>query len=173
MSSSTIVGVDPGLATTGYGIIKPRSNQPRKFQIVDKGTIRTDSGKPKSDRLATLYQELHQLINEVQPARVGVEEVFYSRNQKTAMMVSEARGVIVLACSSSIVTGYSPVEVKKTVAGYGKASKSQVKNMVMKLLLLDEFPEPDDAADALAVALCGGLEHHSALRKQTGENTII
>lgn len=168
MSKGTILGIDPGLATTGYGIVTP-GDRPRSFHFIASGAIRTDSDEEMSSRLDHIYNEIQTLITEYSPATMAVEEVFYSKNKKTAGLVAQARGVILLAGKGCSTCHYSPLEVKKTVTGYGKATKQQMKLMVQRLLDLDELPQPADAADAMGLALCGGLQANSALHRQTSD----
>jgi len=162
-----ILGIDPGLATTGYGVV--RSTGPRSFELVDAGVIRTDSDDHKPVRLRELYQEMEALIEEYDPDGIGVEDLFFSSNKKTASMVAEARGVVLLAAADYDLSSYSPLEVKKQITGYGQANKRQMMTMVTRLLGLREPPKPDDAADGVGIALCKGLEVNSALNRQFGD----
>ena len=147
-----ILGLDPGTASTGYGIID--SNDGR-LSVVTFGVIKTPAGESASSRLQTIYNELNSLITHYQPDTAGVEELFFGRNITTAISVGQARGVLLLAlANANIPIGeYSPPKIKDTVTGYGKAGKAQVQLMVCNLLDLDETPRPDDAADGLAVAI--------------------
>ncbi|MFP4136645.1 MAG: crossover junction endodeoxyribonuclease RuvC [Candidatus Acetothermia bacterium] len=163
-SSEVILGIDPGLATVGYGLIQAEGN--RSFRFVDNGTIRTSSDQPINSRLESIHAEVGELISEYEPQTVAIEKIFFSNNQKTAVQVAQARGVIILATSEKQVESYSPLEIKKTITGYGKANKKQVQTMIMRLLGLNELPSPADAADALAVSLCCGLENKSAVNQQ-------
>ncbi|HSM56755.1 MAG TPA: crossover junction endodeoxyribonuclease RuvC [Candidatus Sulfomarinibacteraceae bacterium] len=147
-----IIGLDPGTATTGYGIIDFIDGQP---QVVTWGAIRTSADSETPQRLQKIYQELSQLLVEYEPDAAGIEEVFFGRNITTAISVGQARGVLILALANAGVPvgEYSPPKVKDAVTGYGKADKHQVQLMVRNLLNLEETPRPDDAADGLAVAL--------------------
>ena len=147
-----ILGLDPGTASTGYGIID--SNDGR-LSVVTFGVIKTPAGESASTRLQTIYDELNSLIARYQPDSAGVEELFFGRNITTAISVGQARGVLLLAlANANIPIGeYSPPKIKDTVTGYGKANKAQVQLMIRNLLDLEETPRPDDAADGLAVAI--------------------
>lgn len=169
MSGKSILGVDPGLAKIGYGIIEPGA-RPRSFSLLEAGLIRTDSDDPKPVRLKVIYSNIKELIEDFSPGSIAVEQVYFSSNKKTANMVSEARGVILLAGADRPVESYSPLQVKKTITGYGKSNKRQVETMVKRLLDEKELPTPDDATDALGIALCQGLCQQSALHRQVKEN---
>ncbi|MBI5622102.1 crossover junction endodeoxyribonuclease RuvC [Candidatus Falkowbacteria bacterium] len=148
-----ILGIDPGLAITGWGVINNSSGQ---LRLVDFGVIRTAAGQSVSQRLNTLYRELTAIIKQFAPDRVAVEELFFSKNVKTALVVGQARGVILLCAVRRHLplAEYTPPQVKQAVAAYGKADKKQVQKMVKTLLNLKIVPQPDDAADALAIAIC-------------------
>ncbi len=147
-----ILGLDPGTATTGYGIVDVEEGE---FTAVAYGTISTLAKTPMPQRLQQIQQELQQLIDEYQPDSVGVEEVFFGRNVTTAITVGQARGVLLLTVANAglPIGEYSPPKIKDAVTGYGKADKAQVQLMVRNLLDLEETPRPDDAADGLAVAI--------------------
>ncbi len=147
-----ILGLDPGTATTGYGVIDVVDG---RYTAVAYGVITTTPKDDAPTRLQIIYQELNQLIDEYQPDSAGVEEVFFGRNITTAISVGQARGVLLLALANAgIPIGeYSPPKIKDAVTGYGKADKAQVQLMVRNLLDLEETPRPDDAADGLAVAI--------------------
>lgn len=147
------MGVDPGTAILGYGIVSQQGN---KFKVIGHGCIRTKAGQESNQRLAIIYEELAQVIVQYQPHEIAVEEIFFSKNVKTAMSVAQARGVVLLnaAHANVAVSEYKPNEVKLAVCGYGNADKKQVQEMVKKLLNMAEIVKPDDAADALAIALC-------------------
>lgn len=155
-----ILGIDPGLATTGYGVVKKEGNS---FKLIDYDTITTSADRTDVDRLSQLYEELLSLIDKYNPEHIAVEELFFNKNVKTAIRVGQARGVILLAgAQQSInVAEYTPLQVKQAVVGYGRASKQQVQQMVKALLNLEEIPKPDDAADALAISICHGHSHAS------------
>jgi crossover junction endodeoxyribonuclease RuvC len=149
-----VVGIDPGTATTGYGFIHETPDG--TLQAIDYGVILTPAGMAAEKRLKLLYEQLNKLILFHRPHEAAVEKLFFQKNVKTAIAVGQARGVIMLALAQvEIDIGeYTPLEVKQAVAGYGGADKKQVQEMVKALLLLDAIPKPDDAADALAIAIC-------------------
>lgn len=148
------VGVDPGTATTGYGFV--REHPDGSLEAVDFGVIMTRPDLPMSERLLELHNQLAQKILLHQPVSGAVEKLYFKRNVTTAISVGQARGVILLCFAEENipVEEYTPLEVKQAVVGYGGASKRQVQEMVRTLLGLGEIPRPDDAADALAVAIC-------------------
>lgn len=148
-----VLGIDPGTAITGYGLVR---EDDQGLALVTCGAITTPAGQPLSVRLQTIYRELGDVIEAYQPATSAVEELFFSRNVRTALSVGHARGVVLLALADAglDVHEYKPVEVKQAVAGYGGADKRQVQEMVRMLLQLERVPQPDDAADAVAVAIC-------------------
>ncbi len=148
-----IMGVDPGIAITGYGLINYTGN---RLSMVDCGCIRTLSGIPLPERLHLLYRELISIIGKYGPEHYVVEELFFNKNTRTALVVAQARGVCILAAAGSGVPvfEYTPLQVKQAVAGQGRAEKSQVQFMVKTILALSETPAPDDVADALAVSIC-------------------
>ena len=149
-----VIGIDPGTATTGYGLV--RENQDDSLQAVDQGVILTPADIPMAQRLALLYGKLNEILVLHHPDSSAVEKLFFQRNVKTAITVGQGRGVVLLALAQADVpvAEYTPLEVKQAVAGYGGADKRQVQEMVRVLLDLEEIPKPDDAADALAVAIC-------------------
>jgi len=148
------LGLDPGTATTGYGLV--RQYRDGSLEAVDFGIITTPKELPASERLDLLYQELNQILDRFHPETSAVEKLFFQRNISTAIGVGQARGVLLLALAQKglDVAEYTPNEVKQAVAGYGSADKRQVQEMVRVLLALPEIPKPDDAADALAIAIC-------------------
>ena len=148
-----VIGIDPGTAVTGYGVVEAIGN---RLQAVAYGVIRTRSGLPAATRLEKIYSGLKEVIAEHKPQVASVEKLFVSRNPAVALAVGQARGVSLLAAANSglEVAEFSALEVKQAVVGYGKADKSQVQQMVKVLLGLSEVPRPDDAADALAAAIC-------------------
>ncbi len=150
--SSIVLGVDPGTALLGYGVL--REEDPPV--VVDFGVLATHARVPMPQRLQQLYDGLRTIIAAHQPSVLALEQLFFSRNVTTALAVGQARGVVMLAAAQLgvPVIEYTPAEVKQAVSGYGKADKAQMQEMVRLLLGLDEVPQPDDAADALAVALC-------------------
>lgn len=148
-----VLGIDPGYAITGYGLVNYQKNH---FDCLDFGVIATAAATPFPLRLLTIAQQLELLINQWHPDAVAVEELFFRRNTTTAMGTAQARGVAVLsgARAGLPVFEYTPMQVKLAVSGYGRAEKLQVQQMVRVLLNLQNLPKPDDAADALAVAIC-------------------
>jgi crossover junction endodeoxyribonuclease RuvC len=148
-----VLGVDPGTATTGYGLVQEDDDG---LALVACGVITTPAGQPLPERLKTIYRGLAELVARHGPDTSAVEELFFSRNVRTALSVGHARGVALLALADAglPVHEYKPLEVKQAVAGYGGANKQQVQEMVRMLLDLDQVPRPDDAADAVAVAVC-------------------
>ncbi|MCL2014432.1 MAG: crossover junction endodeoxyribonuclease RuvC [Oscillospiraceae bacterium] len=163
----TVLGIDPGYAIVGYAIVKYTGS---KFTVVDYGTISTKSEWEFTDRLLHIYKRLEQIIGEHNIDAMAVEKLFFTTNQKTAMDVAHARGVIMLTARirGAPVFEYTPLQVKQAVAGYGKAGKKQVTEMTKRLLSLKETPKPDDAADALAVAICHCFSSGSLLNKLRG-----
>ncbi len=147
-----VLGVDPGLATTGYGVL---SSENGKVKMMEFGTIKTNPREPTPLRLKVLSDKLRALINKYHPSIVASEKIFFCKNVKTAMVVGEAIGVISLTCAdlSIDMIEYAPLEIKQAIVGYGLAVKIQMQKMLQRLLGLKEIPKPDDAADALAVAL--------------------
>ncbi len=154
-----ILGIDPGIATTGYGLIKEEDK--RKFSCITYGCITTKPDFNNGTRLKKLYKELDLLIKKYKPNRMFVEKIFFFKNLKTFVPVSQAKGVILLAAAYNKipVSEFTPLEVKMAVTGYGKADKKQIQKAVRIILDLKETPSPDDAADALAIAICGGLDN--------------
>ncbi|NLW89615.1 MAG: crossover junction endodeoxyribonuclease RuvC [Clostridiaceae bacterium] len=148
-----IIGIDPGYAITGYGLIEHVSNRSR---VLDFGVISTRSKEPFEFRLLKIFNELEALISRYRPDIMAVEEIFFSRNTTTAIGSAQARGVAILAGAKAgiPVFEYTPMQVKLAVTGYGRADKNQVSQMVKTLLCLDKIPCKDDASDALAVAIC-------------------
>jgi crossover junction endodeoxyribonuclease RuvC len=155
----TIMGIDVGTATTGWGVITKNGNI---LKMRDYGIIATDKALELPQRLVEIYQNLSELLQEFEPDFVAVESIFFAKNQTTVISVSEARGVILLALEQyhARIKEFTPMQVKKSVAGYGKADKKQVQQMVKVLLKLEDIPKPDDAADGLAlcIALAGTLD---------------
>lgn len=148
-----ILGIDPGTGILGFGVIDV--DKRGKATLVDAGVIRTPAHQPDSDRLVTIYDELHEIITETKPTIMSVEKLFFAQNVTTAMSVSQARGVVLLCGKqhSMELYEYTPLEIKQAVTGYGKADKKQIQEMVRVILGLDEVPKPDDCADAIAAAL--------------------
>ncbi|NQY74160.1 MAG: crossover junction endodeoxyribonuclease RuvC [Candidatus Margulisbacteria bacterium] len=153
-----ILGVDPGIATTGVGIVDIIGH---KLHLIYVGAIITKAHTPLSKRLHVLSKSLQELLSRFTPDNMAVEELFFNTNAKTALIVGQARGVILLTGEQYglDVFGYTPPQVKMAVCGYGRADKNQVQQMVKSLLHMENIPKPDDAADALAVAICHGHSH--------------
>lgn len=149
-----IIGIDPGTATTGYGIIE--EDPTGKITVINYGTILTDPCETIEKRLKIIYEEISKIIYLHRPDSGAVEKLFFQKNVTNAIAVGQARGVMLLALANAgiEVAEYTPNEVKQSVSGYGSAEKKQVQQMVKTLLELSEIPRPDDAADALAVAIC-------------------
>lgn len=148
-----ILGVDPGLRATGWGVVDASG---RALRVVEAGVLRSRSKEPLADRLKFIHDGLVEVILRLRPERVAVESIFHARNASSALLLAHVRGVILLAASTASlpVMAYSPREVKKAVAGYGAAEKRQMQEMVRILLCLESIPRPADKADALAVAIC-------------------
>ena len=148
------IGIDPGTAITGYGLV--REEEDGSLTVVDYGVIQTSAEHAMPDRLVQIYQQLKQIISLHNPQSGAVEKLFFARNVRTALSVGQARGIALLALAESEISidEYSPNEIKQAVVGYGGADKKQVQMMVQALLELEQVPQPDDAADALAVAIC-------------------
>jgi crossover junction endodeoxyribonuclease RuvC len=149
-----VIGIDPGTALTGYGIIEELPDQ--SLRVIDFGVIRTESTDKPEIRLRKIFSKLNKILSLYKPETGAVEKLYFQRNTRTAMSVGQARGVAILSLAEAgiSVSEYGPVEIKQAVVGYGRASKNQVQQMVKMLLNLQEIPKPDDAADALAVAIC-------------------
>lgn len=150
-----IIGIDPGYAIMGYGIIDKNGNQ---FKQVAYGAIQTSKEMSMPNRLKCLYEGLTEVISEYQPEEASIEQLFFNTNTATAIDVGQARGVAILSCVNLglSIFEYTPLEIKTSLTGYGRAGKAQVQTMVKMLLGLTTIPKPDDAADALAAALCHG-----------------
>ncbi|MFA5349143.1 MAG: crossover junction endodeoxyribonuclease RuvC [Candidatus Paceibacterota bacterium] len=151
-----ILGIDPGTATTGYGLIKVNFKNKNDLQCLAYGCITTVPGKSDGQRLKEIEKELSKIINKHKPDILAVERIFFFKNQKTIITVSQAKGVIILTAAKKKipVVEYSPVEVKMAVSGYGRAEKKQIQRLIQSILDLDDLPKPDDAADALGIAIC-------------------
>lgn len=151
-----ILGIDPGLAIVGYGVVEANGNN---FKPIDYGCILTHKDMEFPMRLKYIYESMNKLIDKYQPDEVAIEELFFNKNVKTAIAVGQARGVEVLSLVNRglDIYEYTPLQIKQGVTGYGRADKKQVQEMVKMLLSLRDLPKPDDAADALAVALCHGF----------------
>ncbi|MCF6277764.1 MAG: crossover junction endodeoxyribonuclease RuvC [Anaerolineales bacterium] len=150
---SLVLGIDPGIATTGYGFVRQREDD--SLEAIAYGVILTPAKTPAHERLLSIYEQLNELLLLHRPQRCAVEKLFFQRNVTNAIAVGQARGVVMLALAQFGLAPaeYTPNEIKLAVAGYGSAGKRQVQEMVRMLLTLDGIPRPDDAADALAVAI--------------------
>ena len=148
-----ILGIDPGYATTGFGVVQAAHGE---YRLVNYGTITTPAALPFPERLKMLYEDMMELLRTVKPDAVAVEELFWGHNITTGIGVSHGRGVILLAIERAGVPlfEYTPMQVKQAVVGYGKAEKRQVMDMTRRFLKMEKMPRPDDAADAIAIALC-------------------
>jgi len=158
------LGFDPGTATTGYGVVESRG---ARLTHVAHGIISTPPNQPFAERLRNIFEETRGLVIRFRPDAVAIEKIYFSQNVTTGISVAQARGVIAVAVAlENVPIGeFSPLEVKNAVVGYGKATKKQVQEMVKILLNLDALPKPDDAADALAIAICqlhSGTPYRSA-----------
>ncbi len=154
-----ILGIDPGTAIVGWGMIETSGRKIGNTvvpKVLSCGVITTKSGTPDADRLEIIFDSISDIIKGGKPDSVAVEQLFFFKNQKTIMTVSQSRGAIILAVrkSRTPMFEFTPLQVKQAVCGYGRADKNQVQEMVKALLHLKEIPKPDDAADALAIALC-------------------
>lgn len=151
-----ILGIDPGYAIVGYGIIE---NENGKLRPLDYGAVETPAKLSTPERLMIIEKQITELVSEVKPDEIAIEELFFNTNITTGIKVAQARGVILLACSKLCdkLYEYTPLQIKSTVTGNGTANKTQVQFMVRSLLRLKDTPKPDDAADALAAALCHAL----------------
>lgn len=152
-----ILGIDPGTGITGWGVVEKKSNiNNGKLSVVGYGVIRTSAGLDAPIRLKDIYSGISNLIEKYKPDEFAIEDLFFFKNQKTIIKVSQARGVAIVAATNQDIPvfDYTPLQVKQAVTGYGRAEKQQVQKMIKIILNLKEIPKPDDAADALAVAIC-------------------
>ena len=163
-----ILGLDPGVATVGFGIIRAEGG---RQTAINFGAITTPAGHPLSERLETIYKDCGQLIEAFAPDAIAIEELFFNTNLKTGIAVAHGRGVLLLSGREHGVPmfEYTPLQVKQSVVGYGRAEKKQVMEMVKRLLGLEKIPRPDDAADALALALCHARAASSLLYDKWGD----
>ena len=159
-----ILGIDPGYGITGFGVIESERGQSK---LITCGAITTPAGMDFSARLEIIYEDMRQLIENTKPDAVAIEELFFGQNVTTGIGVAQSRGVILLAIRQAglEVTSYKPMQVKQAVVGYGNATKHQVQDMTRRLLGLDKMPKPDDAADAIAIALCHARSSTSLIAK--------
>ena len=159
-----ILGIDPGYAIVGVGVIEYVGN---KFRVIDYFAITTEAHTPFEDRLKIIYEGLNDVIEKYKPDFMAIEELFFNDNAKTAIAVGQARGVILLSAVNHGVEifEYTPLQVKQAVVGYGRADKKQVQQMTKALLNLRDVPKPDDVADALAIAVCHAHSYNGAMSK--------
>lgn len=178
-AAKVILGIDPGIARMGYGVVVQQGHQMKAAQY---GTLTTEPHRPLEERLVEMFGKVQEVLKKAKPHAVAMEELFFSRNAKTAIAVGQARGVALLACGLEglSVYEYRPMEIKQAVAGYGGADKGQVQKMVKLLLGLAEIPKPDDTADALAIAIthahCSGTRLSETVKKlsrQTDGGSMI
>ncbi len=150
-----ILGIDPGYAIVGFGIL---DYDGIKFRPIEYGAVLTEAGRPFAERLRSIHEDIEYIFDRYKPDSMAVERLYFTTNQKTAIDVAQARGVTVLSAAvrNIPVCEYTPLQVKQSVVGYGKAEKRQVMEMTRQLLGLEQIPKPDDAADALAIAICHG-----------------
>lgn len=148
-----ILGIDPGYAIVGWGVIEYMSN---RFTVIDYGAVTTEAGTPFNDRLKAVYDGIDSIMKRYSPEALSIEKLFYNTNAKTVIDVAQARGVINLAAVQNNIPifEYTPLQVKQSVVGYGRAEKKQVQEMTRVILKLAKIPKPDDTADALAMAIC-------------------
>ena len=164
-----IIGIDPGYAIVGVGVVEYKGN---KFRPIEYTAITTPAGMNTIDRLKKIYDEMAMLIDKHKPDAMAIEELFFNSNQKTAINVAQARGVILIAAANKgvPVREYTPLQVKQSVTGYGRADKKQIQEMVKLILHLNVIPKPDDAADALALAICHA--HSNKMNNLLGLNGV-
>ena len=157
-----ILGIDPGYGITGFGLIEGERG---RYKLINCGAITTPAGMDFSARLEIIYNDMQELLKVAKPDAVAIEELFFGQNVTTGIGVAQSRGVILLAIRQAglEVTSYKPMQVKQSVVGYGKATKHQVMDMTKRLLNLPQMPKPDDAADAIALALCHARSSTSLL----------
>lgn len=162
-----VLGIDPGYAIVGWGVVEYISN---RFAPIGYGAVITEKDTPFEQRLVEIYESVFDICKRYQPEALSIEKLYYQHNQTTVIGVAEARGVILLAAAQCGVPiyEYTPMQVKQAVVGYGKAEKHQVMDMTRRLLRLDRMPRPDDAADAIAIALCHARSSTSQLARLMG-----
>jgi crossover junction endodeoxyribonuclease RuvC len=157
-----ILGIDPGLANTGYGLINYKGD---KIELLKYGCIKTLPNTSFAQRLLKISSELDKIIKKYRPEKIAIEQIYFCKNVKTALLVGQARGAVILTAVSSKlpISDFTPLQIKQAITGYGRAEKNQIQQMIKILLKLKNIPKPDDAADALAVAIC--CAHTSNLPK--------
>ena len=163
-----ILGLDPGIATVGFGVISSENGRQR---AISYGAITTPAKRPLSERLESIYNDCNQLIESFEPDAIAIEELFFNTNLKTGIAVAHGRGILLLCGKQHNIPmyEYTPLQVKQSVVGYGRAEKKQVMDMVKRLLGLEKIPRPDDAADALALAICHARAVSSLLYDKWGD----
>lgn len=166
----TVLGVDPGIATTGFAILE---KEKEGINLIKYGVIKTNKNAELGERLGILYKHFDEIFEKYQIDFVSIEKIFFNTNLKTVVNVSEARGVVLLSSffHKKKVFEYTPLEAKKTVVGFGHASKSEIQNTLKAILNLDDIPKPDDAADAIAIALCHIYSYNYHLRIEDDKET--
>lgn len=154
-----ILGIDPGTARLGFGVIKQIKTK-KKLKCLDYGVVKTDFGLSDSERLKILYNAIDRLIRKYKPKHIAVEKLYFFKNLKTAIPVTQAKGVILLAAAKKKIPvfEFTPLQMKMIITGYGRADKKQVQKKIKKLLKLKELPKPDHSADALGIAICCAKE---------------
>lgn len=162
-----ILGIDPGIAIVGYGVVDKEGN---RYKTIAYDAVTTKAHTPLEDRLEKVYSGVVEIIKEFKPDAMSIEELFFNNNAKTALTVGQARGVIILAAVQNHIPvyEYTPLQVKQALTGYGRASKTQIQQMMKSMLGLTEVPKPDDVADALAIAVCHGNSMRFNSIKQFG-----
>ena len=160
-----ILGIDPGYAILGWGVVDYEGNH---FKVIAYDSIITDKDTPMPERLKSLYNGLSEIISKYRPEVASIEELYFNNNAKTAILVGEARGVAVLACADENIqiNEYTPLQIKQALVGYGRAEKKQIQEMVKTILNLEKVPKPDDTADALAAAICHAHSSGGSLHKE-------
>ena len=164
-----IIGIDPGYAIVGFGIV---DYERPKFDVVEYGAVTTDADTEFNARLVEIYDDLCEIFDRYTPEAMAIERLYFTTNQKTAIAVAEARGITLLAARQRNIEifEYTPLQVKNSITGYGKAVKKQVQELTKNILKLPEIPKPDDTADALAIAVCHAHSYNSQLSRYTGKN---
>ena len=159
-----IIGIDPGYAIVGFGVIE---YERRRFDVIDYGAITTDADTDFNTRLLEIYGDVCSIFDRYKPESMAIERLYFTTNQKTAIAVAEARGIVLLAARQRNIDifEYTPLQVKNSITGYGKAVKKQVQELTKNILKLPEIPKPDDTADALAIAVCHAHSYNSQLSR--------
>ena len=153
-----IIGIDPGYAITGFGVLEYEGNH---FKLIESGSIQTKAGIPLPTRIAKIYDDMNGLIEKYKPDAIAIEELFFNRNTTTAIGVAQGRGAVLIAAAktSTPIYEYTPLQVKQGVTGYGRADKKQVQMMVKTVLGLEKVPKLDDTTDAIAIGICHAHSH--------------